>query len=201
MLCMGSKLLTIKGRNTEMTAKSLCLLLSKYFMTKQKIIKAVAGKKETCLITWWWKDAMESVSGKSHAYRHLEFWMEASTRLSSIRQKPGMLGLFYGADGIKRHSVRVGRCWTHDSAWLYVTIDAKIKEICQSKHSTHLPFPLKIFNVLVFLPKNNDSSSHLLCFPIWIKWWTIFTFLPPKWNKGRKKLECLDMNFGVQMEV
>lgn len=37
------------------------------------------------------------------------------------------LGFFPGADGIERHSVRVGRCWTHDSALLYVTIDAGIK--------------------------------------------------------------------------
>lgn len=72
MLCMGSKLLTIKGRNTEMTAKFLCLLLSKYFMTKQKVIKAVVEKKETCLITWG-KDGRESISEKSHAYRHFEF--------------------------------------------------------------------------------------------------------------------------------
>lgn len=99
MLCMGSKLLTIKGRNTEMTAKFLCLLLSKYFMTKQKIIKAVVGKKETCLITQW-KDGMESVSEESHAPRHLEFWMEVSTRLSGIKQKPGTFGFFCGADGI-----------------------------------------------------------------------------------------------------
>lgn len=164
MLCMGSKLLTIKGRNTEMTAKSPCLLLSKYFMTKQKIIKAVVGKKGTCLITRW-KDGMESVSEKSHAHRHLGFSMEASTRLSGIKKKPGTFGCFYGADGIKRHRVRVGRCWTHGSAWLCVIfIDVKIKYICQSKPSTHFPFPLEIHNIfgISLKEKWQLSSSPLL---------------------------------------
>jgi len=47
MFCMGSKLQTIKGKNAEMSANFPCLLLSKYFMTKQKIIKVVEGNKET----------------------------------------------------------------------------------------------------------------------------------------------------------
>lgn len=36
--------------------------------------------------------------------------------------------VLYGADGIKRHRVRVGRCWMHNPAWLCgIFIDAKIK--------------------------------------------------------------------------
>lgn len=96
---MGSKLLTIKGRNTEMTAKFLCLLLSKYFMTKQKIIKAVVGKKETCLITRGkdgWKACQKvprlQTFGIVSGSLYKMIWHEAKAR---------HVWVLYGADGIE----------------------------------------------------------------------------------------------------
>lgn len=164
MLCMGSKLLTIKGRNTEMTAKSLCPLLSKYFMTKQKIIEAVVGEKETCLITRG-KDGMESLSEKSHASRHLELWMEASTRLSGIKQKPGTFGFFHGADGIKRHRVRVGRFWTltqPGSVWLLMLkLSRSVNQ--NITHVFHIQWKFLIFQ---YVSQRAMTAPHLLCFPV-----------------------------------
>lgn len=96
---MGSKLLTIKGSNAEMTANFLRLLQSKYFMTEQKIIKVVVGKRETYLITW---EMIEyKVYQKINAPTYiLSFPMEVSTRLSScncIKQETITFGFYVRA--------------------------------------------------------------------------------------------------------